>query len=128
MLTRCIAVSCIACCLLCAAASMASAEGLDTLIEVGKSMQEIAKETDRETASYKAVKQAVETGVIKEGVNQDFIVQRFGEPVVSVSQKEDSERWVYKPATDDFFKGSKIYLIFGADKMLKEIKVVEKTS
>lgn len=116
----------IACLVFCAFASHCRAEGLNALIEVSKSMGEANKELAAETASYKLVKSAVDSGVIAKGQSRGSIRSKYGEPVVI---NEDfitkRERWVYKSADSSFFKGARICLLFDNNGALDEINVLQ---
>lgn len=104
----------------------AFAEGLDTLIEVGRGQAEIAREARDETRNFEAVKQAVENESIQKGQSKDRIRDRYGVPVIEFPKdKNRDETWIYKPGKASFFDGPKIYLIFGDDGILSGIKVVE---
>ena len=98
------------------------AEGLDTLIEVGKTQQDISKAYAQETKNFEGVKKAIENGAIKIGLSRDDIKKKFGEPVIAV--REDArEKWIYKPASSSFFEGVKINLFFSANGALDEIRI-----
>ena len=100
------------------------AEGLDALIEVGKSQGEIAKAYSDETKAYEGVKRAVEVGQIAKGANKKAILDKHGEPVVMVGDHETGrEKWIYKPSTSDFGKGPRISLFFTKDDVLDEVSV-----
>ena len=98
------------------------AEGLSTLAEVGKSQEAMQKALDKETKSFEAIKKAIEKDVIKNGVSQDVIKKRYGNPVVILPDKQYTERWVYKPGYASWFGGIKIYLFFNGGKKLVGIK------
>ena len=100
------------------------AEGLDALIEVGKSQAEIAKAYSEETKAYESVKRAIGGGAIVKGANKKSVFDKCGEPVVMVGDYgTDREKWIYKPATSDFSKGPRISLFFTKDGVLDEISV-----
>ena len=102
----------------------ARADGLNSLIEVGRSQGEIAKAYTEETRTYEGVKRAIEGGGIAKGKSKKEILDRYGEPVVMVGDYgTDREKWIYKPQTSDFFKGPKISLIFTKDGILDEILI-----
>jgi len=104
----------------------AFAEGLDTLIELGRGQAEIVKEAREENRSFEAVRQAVENESIQKGQSKDRIRSRYGAPVIELPRdKTRGETWVYKPGSASFFDGAKIYLIFGDDGSISGIKVVE---
>lgn len=111
---------------LCASAvSFCFAEGLDTLIEVARSQGDIQKEYSEETRNFERVKDKIENGAIKKGQSKDEVMRRSGEPVVILHDSvTDREKWVYKPAKSDFFKGIKIYLFFDKNGLLDEISTV----
>ena len=60
------------------------AEGLGTLIELGKSQAEMQKQWAQETKTFEAVKRAIETGAIKKGMDKAIVLAKYGEPVVMV--------------------------------------------
>lgn len=107
-------------------AGVSYAEGLQTLIETGGNMAEISKALDDETASFQKVKKAVESGALQKGRPRDSVMAEYGKPVVmNTDTVTKRERWVYMPATSNFFKGIKIYLYFTTNGMLDEIVVKE---
>lgn len=100
------------------------AEGLQTLIQAGKSMGEIQKALAEETRSYEQVKQGVDSGRIKRGASKNDIIAEYGEPVVSNTDAQTNrEKFIYMPATSSAFSGPKIYLYFGNNDTLDEIVV-----
>ena len=102
------------------------ADGLDALVEIGKSQTEMQKILDLETNTFERVKSAVERGEISKGRTKTAIKDKYGEPVVITQDAADRrEKWVYKPATSSFFKGVKICLFFDANGLLDEIRTVE---
>jgi len=102
----------------------ACAEGLDSLIEVARSQGEIAKYYADETRAYESMKRAIEAGKIAKGLNKKAVSGKCGEPVVMVGEYgTDREKWIYKPATSDFFEGPKISLFFTKDGVLDEIAI-----
>lgn len=102
------------------------AEGLDSLVVVGKSMADIDAAMNEETKAFNRVKAAIDNGAIKKGLSEAEIRSRYGEPVI---MNDDSatkrERWVYKPASSSFFKGIRIYLLFDDGGALDEIKTLQ---
>ena len=108
-------------------AASAFAEGLDTLIEVGQSMGDIAKESNEETRNFEGVKRAIERGSLKAGEAKDSIRKKYGDPVVDFPKDANGpEKWVYKPASSSYFEGIKIYLYFDDSGNLKETKTINK--
>jgi len=102
------------------------AEGLDTLIAIGKSQAEMQKALDEETKAFERVKRAVETGDISKGQGKAGIRDKYGEPVVATQDSTTGkEKWVYLPATSSFFKGAKMYLFFDTNGLLDEIRLIE---
>ena len=103
------------------------AEGLDTLIEVGKDQADIQKAYEAETKAYTAAKRAIETGTIKKGQTKDDIQRRCGQPVIDVDDfMKSKEKWVYKPASSDLNKGPRVYLFFDKGGLLTDIETFEK--
>lgn len=105
-------------------AGFASADGLDTLIDVGRSQGEIARAYSEETRAYEGVKRAAESGHIIKGISKKSIIDKYGEPVVAVREYgTDREKCIYKPASSDFGSGPKVSLYFTKDGILDEIAV-----
>ncbi|MFH0763411.1 MAG: hypothetical protein V1927_00200 [Candidatus Omnitrophota bacterium] len=106
-------------------ASSCFAEGLDTLIAVARSQGEIQKEYSEETRGFERARENIDNGTIKKGQSKDEVRRRLGEPVVILQDSfTDREKWVYKPAKSDFFKGIKLYLFFDKDGLLDETVTV----
>jgi len=102
------------------------AEGLDALIEAGKSMADINVAMEEETRAFNAVKAAIDRGAIKKGLSKASIRAQYGEPVIiNDDSATKREKWAYKPATSSFLKGTRIYLYFSTGGMLDEIRVVD---
>lgn len=98
---------------------------LKTLIEAGKSQTQMQEIYKTETKRFETVKKGIKSGAISKGLSKEKIVQRYGEPVVIVSDSQTGrEKWVYKPASSSFFEGAKIYLFFDNDGALDEIKML----
>ncbi len=51
------------------------AEGLDTLIEVGRNMGEIAKASQQESKNFEKAKKAVESDALKKGMSKDEVMR-----------------------------------------------------
>ncbi|MCX5665892.1 MAG: hypothetical protein NT036_02445 [Candidatus Omnitrophica bacterium] len=114
------------CIILISCASNCCAEGLGTLIELGRSQAEMHKQYAQETRSFEAVKRAIETGAIKKGMDKASILSKYGEPVVIVDDL-DGKRvdWIYKPAESSFFEGVRATLFFTSEGVLDEAKLGE---
>jgi hypothetical protein len=103
------------------------AEGLGTLIDLGRSQAEMQKQYACETKAFKVVKKAIETYTIKKGMNKDSILAKYGEPIVIVSDADGKhEDWIYKPAESSFFKGIRATLFFTAEGVLDDAKLEER--
>lgn len=101
------------------------ADGLGTLMQVGKSMDEIQRAYDKETDTYNRVKEAVSSGEIKKGMTQSAAL-KYGAPVVIVSEViRKRQVWVYRPGTTDLLNKPKIRLFFDDNGALDEIAVIE---
>jgi len=112
-----------------AASSFCFAEGLDTLIDVARSQGEIQKGYSGETRNFEQVKKGVDSGAIQKGQSKEDVIRHYGEPVVTLQDTvTNREKWVYKPATSDYFKGIKIYLFFDKADKLCEIVVEGKVA
>jgi hypothetical protein len=106
-----------------ACSSPAGGEGLDSLVDLGRSMADINAAMNKETKAFKAVKAAVDSGYIKNGLSQAEIRSRYGEPVIANEDPVTKrEKWAYKPAESTFLKGIRIYLFFDDQGILDEIK------
>jgi len=102
------------------------AEGLGTLIELGRSQAEMQKQYAQETKAFEAVKKAIDAGAVKKGADKSSIRAKYGEPVAIVDDLDGKrEDWIYKPAGSSFFKGTRATLIFTAEGALDEAKVEE---
>jgi len=101
------------------------ADGINSLIEFGKSAADIGAAMDEETRIFNRVKAAVDSGAIKKGLSKADIKSRYGEPViVNDDFSTGREKWAYKPAGSSFFKGTRIYLLFDAKGNLDEVKIL----
>ena len=109
-----------------ASPAQARAEGIKSLIEVGKSMADINAAMDEETRAFNGVKSAVDSGAIKKGLSKDSIRAQYGDPVIANDDSATKrEKWVYKPAASSFFEGIRICLYFDSSGTLDEIKTVK---
>ncbi|OGX28527.1 MAG: hypothetical protein A2879_03640 [Omnitrophica WOR_2 bacterium RIFCSPHIGHO2_01_FULL_49_10] len=101
------------------------ADGLGTLMQVGKSMDEIQRAYDKETGTYNRVRESIGKGEIKKGLTQAALL-KYGEPVVVVTEViRKRQIWVYRPGTTDLLKKPKIRLFFDDNGALDEINVIE---
>ena len=118
-----IAISCI---IFLLAASNCRAEGLGTLIELGRSQAEMHKQYTRETKAFEAVKKAIEARALKNGMDKASVLAKYGKPVVKVDDPDEKrEDWIYKPADSSFFKGMRATLVFSSEEILDEAKLEE---
>lgn len=103
----------------------AKAAGLKTLMEIGAGQAEIAKSLRQETESYDAVKKAVNSGAIKEGMAADTIREKYGGPIVETyDKKSDLTRWLYMPASSGHFKGEKLYIYIDSENKVKRCELI----
>lgn len=108
-----------------AAASHVYAEGgLSTLSKIAKSQEDMAETVNKETTAFRAVKNALETGKLKKGQSQGLISAQYGDPVITLTEEGNIEKWIYKPANSSYFSGIKIYLFFDHNKLLMGIKML----
>ena len=115
------------CIILLAAAFDCHAEGLGTLIELGRSQAGIQKQYREETKTFEVVKKAIASGAINKGQGKAFIRAKYGEPIVIVNDLDGQrEDWIYKPASSSFFKGIRATLFFTAEGVLDEAKLEER--
>lgn len=117
----------ICCAILLLCAFDCCAEGLGTLMELGRSQAEMQKQYAHETRAFEVVKKAIEAGAIKKGMDKASILAKYGEPVVIVDDL-DGKRvdWIYKPAESSFFKGIRAILVFTQDSVLDEVMLEER--
>jgi len=102
------------------------AEGLGTLIELGRSQADMQKQYARETKAFEVVKRAIEAGAVKKGMDKASVLVKYGEPVVMVDDPDGKrEDWIYKSAESSFFKGIRATLFFTAEGVLDEAKLEE---
>ena len=102
------------------------AEGLGTLIELGKSQAEIQNQYARETKTFESVKRAIEDGAVKKGMDKASVLAKYGEPVVRLDNPDGKgEYWIYKPAESSFFEGVKATLSFTGEGVLEKVSVEE---
>ena len=117
----------VSCIILLASAFNCRAEGLGTLIELGKSQAEMQKQYAQETKTFEAVKRAIETGAVRKGMDKASVLAKYGEPVVIVDDPDGKrEDWIYKPAESSFFKGIRATLFLTAEGVLDEAKLEER--
>lgn len=106
--------------------SAAYCAGLGQLMDIAKAQADAQKTYAQETKAFERVKDAIDRGDIKKGQSKEEISSRYGDPVVAISEYGTGrEKWIYKPAKSSCFSGVKIYLYFGKDDKLNEIKIVE---
>ena len=94
------------------------------LIGIGQNQNDMDMILKEETKTYEAVKKAIKTGRIKKGLSQDLIQKRYGNPVLIMSESNNSEKWVYKPSYVSFFDNIKIYLFFNTSEKLTKITIL----
>ena len=112
--------------LICAIAARSGAEGLQSLIAVGQSMTEAKKALAAEDGSFAGVKRALDSGALVKGQSKSAIRAQYGDPVVANTDfVTGRERWVYKSVSASFFKGPRVYLLFDAQGILDEIKILQ---
>lgn len=117
----------ISCLVLLVFASDCRADGLDSLIELGRSQAEMQKQCAEETMAFEKVKNGIEMGAIAKGQTKDAIKTKYGEAVVAVKDLDGKrEDWVYKPAASSFFKGIRATLVFTEEGLLDEARLEER--
>ena len=105
--------------------SACHADGLGTLMQVGKSMDDVQRAYDKETDTYNRVREAIDKDEIKKGLTQAAVL-KYGEPVVIVTEAiRKRQIWVYRPGTTDLLKKPKIRLFFDDNGALDEIAVIK---
>lgn len=102
------------------------AEGLASLIELGRNMDEMAKIERQETDNFDKVDKATKNKFIKIGQPKDLVRKEYGDPVIELKDGANGfETWIYKAAASNYFKGTKIYLVFNSEGLLNDIKVLD---
>ena len=90
-------ISMLFCIVLLSSAFNCCAEGLGTLIELGRSQAEIQKQYTRETKAFEIVKRAIEAGAVKKGMDKASVLAKYGKPVAIVDDLDGiREDWIYK--------------------------------
>lgn len=113
--------------MLLAFASDCRADGLDSLIELGRAQAEMQKQCAEETRAFEKVKKGIGLNAIAKGQTKDAIKTKYGEPVVAVKDLDGKrEDWVYKPAASSFFKGIRATLVFTEEGLLDEARLEER--
>ncbi len=98
--------------------------GLNTLIEIGNTQKKMEAVLKEETCAYKKTKRGIESGEIAAGDTADDISDKYGEPVVKLSNTvTNTEKWIYKPGCVDFFSEEQIGLIFNDKGILQSFTV-----
>lgn len=117
----------ISCLMLLAFASDCMADGLDSLIELGRSQAEMQKQCAEETRIFEKVKKGIEMGAIAKGQTKDTIKTKYGDAVVAVKDLDGKrEDWIYKPAASSFFKGVRATLVFTEEGLLDDARLEER--
>lgn len=102
------------------------AADIKQLMEIGASQSKIAKSMQQETKNYNAVKNAINAGVIKDGMASDLIRKKYGVPIIDIyDKKQNLKKWLYMPASSSHFKGEKLYLYIDSDNNVNGWEIVE---
>ena len=102
------------------------AAGIGELMDIARAQADAQKTYASETRAFERVKAAIDNGAIKKGQSKKEIADRYGEPVVNMTDSATGrEKWIYKSAKSSFFEGTRIYLYFDKNGNLDEVKVVE---
>lgn len=103
------------------------AEGIGTLIQVGKSMDDAERALAKETAQYEKVKAGLDSGEIKKGMAQGEVIKKYGQPQVAFKDSMTKrDKWVYKPGSSNYFEGAKIYIFFDDNGLIDEAQLINK--
>ena len=104
--------------------SICRAEGLGTLMDIAQSQDLIKRQYEQETRAFEKVKNAIERGDIKKGQAKDYILSKYGRPVVAVKDLDGKrEDLIYKPASSSFFDGVRATLIFTEEGVLDDTRI-----
>lgn len=124
MNNRIVSVACVCCCLM--MAIQAHAEGLRTLIKVGKSQDEMIRILNDETKTYGEIMEAIKAGRIEEGGSGEEIRKRYGAPVLAVDEGNGVSKWIYKPGYASYFDKEKVYIFVDKNGTVQSIRVFTK--
>lgn len=89
-------------------------EGMQTLIELGKSEKYKEQILRQETINFRRAKRYIQGKARKEELSKDIALSKFGEPVL-VFYETEGEKWVYKAGNKNWFNAEKIYLFFDTE-------------
>jgi hypothetical protein len=113
--------------ILMALSSRCDAEGLGTLMQVGKSMDDAERALSAETAQFEKVETGFDSGAIKKGMAQGEVIKIYGYPQVAFKDSlTKRDKWVYKPGSSNYFEGAKIYIFFDDKGLLDEAQKINK--
>ena len=109
------------------AAPLCHAEGLGTLMQVGKSMDDADRTLSKETAQFEKIKADLDKGEIKKGMAQSEVIKLYGDPQVAFKDSlTKRDKWVYKPGSSNYFEGVKIYVFFNDEGLIDEARYINK--
>ena len=94
---------------------------LKTLIELSKEEKLKHKYIEEQDKSFLLIKEAILNNNLKNGLTSDFILKKYGEPVL-IYPLDNKEEWVYKPGGLKLDR-EKIYLYFDKNKRLIDYKI-----
>jgi len=93
--------------------------GLKKMIELSDTQDQMQKELDKETASYKKMLDGLEKKHLKKGMYTTEILNKYGKPVVINKKLLNSKEWIYKPGYESYFSGKEIKLLFNKNGKLE---------
>jgi len=96
---------------------------LKTLIELSEEEKLKLSDIKSQDRSFLLIKDAVLNNKLRKNTTSDFILKRYGEPIL-IYPLDDKEEWIYKPSGLKLDR-EKIYLYFDKNKKLIDYKFKE---
>lgn len=101
----------------------ASLKKLQPLIDLGKNEKLKQEAYQEQSASFRRIKDYIDSDKIKEISSKEQALSTFGEPVITYFNG-NQEKWVYKDSGSSWFEGGKIYLFFDNRGILSDWEAV----
>lgn len=92
--------------------------GMSTLLDLKNEMDAQQSLLKTQKKNFQRVRLAIERNKLKKGLGADYIIGKYGEPVVTIAEKEkDRVRWSYVEDTFSL-QGPRAYLYFDSENRL----------